>query len=261
MEQAELDALRPEVPEDLTVTLRPYQIDGFHFLTYLAVNRFGGILADDMGLGKTVQTITWVLWLRSQCTSGSVPPTVVVCPKSVLDVWAIEFKKAAPHIRVQVLHDKDELEVSQLHGAIDVLVMNYAQLRGTIEELKNITFLAAILDEGQQIKNPDSKAAKAARDLNAHNRLVLSGTPMENRLLDLWSLMTFATPGALGDRGYFHRSTSTVAMTRWHRAPLRPPASLHSAPHQGPGGPRPALPQRGKHALRDERCAGADVSR
>lgn len=123
--QVEL-GLRPEVPKDLTLTLRPYQVDGFHFLAYLAVNRFGGILADDMGLGKTVQTIAWVLWLRSQCTSGSVPPTVVVCPKSVLDVWAIEFKKAAPHIRVQVLHDKDELEVSQLHGAIDVLVMNYA---------------------------------------------------------------------------------------------------------------------------------------
>ncbi|MBL9144676.1 MAG: DEAD/DEAH box helicase [Verrucomicrobiaceae bacterium] len=200
--QVEL-SLRPEVPKDLSLTLRPYQVDGFHFLAYLAINRFGGILADDMGLGKTVQTITWVLWLRSQCTTSFIPPSVVVCPKSVLDVWAIEFKKAAPHIRVQVLHDKDELEVSQLHGAIDVLVMNYAQLRSTIEELKNITFLAAILDEGQQIKNPDSKAAKAARDLNAHNRLVLSGTPMENRLLDLWSLMSFATPGALGDRGYF----------------------------------------------------------
>lgn len=197
-------SLRPDVPKELALTLRSYQVDGFHFLAYLAVNRFGGILADDMGLGKTVQTITWVLWLRSRCT-GEVPPTVVVCPKSVLDVWAIEFKKAAPHIRVQVLHDKDELDITQLHGAIDVLVLNYAQLRGTIELLKTINFLAAILDEGQQIKNPDSKAAKAARELNAHNRLVLSGTPMENRLLDLWSLMAFATPGALGDRGYFSK--------------------------------------------------------
>jgi len=197
-------SLRPEVPPELTLTLRPYQIEGFHFLAYLSVNRFGGILADDMGLGKTVQTITWVLWLRGQCT-GAPPPAIVVCPKSVLDVWAIEFTKAAPHIRVQVLHDKDELDVTQLNGGIDVLVLNYAQLRGTIEALKPTTFLAAILDEGQQIKNPDSKAARAARDLNAHNRLVLSGTPMENRLLDLWSLMSFATPGALGDRSYFHK--------------------------------------------------------
>lgn len=193
---------RPDVPTDLAITLRSYQVDGFHFLSYLAINRFGGILADDMGLGKTVQTIAWVLWLRQQW-DGTPPPTIVVCPKSVLDVWAIEFRKAAPHMRVQVLHDKDELDMSQLTSGIDVLVLNYAQLRSTIDSLKNITFLAAILDEGQQIKNPDSKAARAAREVNAHNRLVLTGTPMENRLLDLWSLMAFATPGALGDRAYF----------------------------------------------------------
>jgi hypothetical protein len=195
---------RPEVPEQLTLTLRPYQVDGFHFLSYLAVNRFGGILADDMGLGKTVQTITWVLWLRS-LAEGRPQPALVVCPKSVLDVWAIEFRKAAPHIRVQVLHDKDELDVPYLREQVDVLVMNYAQLRGTIEPLKSITWIAAILDEGQQIKNPDSKAAIAARELVAHHRLVLTGTPMENRLLDLWSLMAFATPGALGERSYFQK--------------------------------------------------------
>ena len=86
------------------------------------MNRFGGILADDMGLGKTVQTITWVLWLRSQA-EGRPQPALVVCPKSVLDVWAIEFRKAAPHIRVQVLHDKDELDVPYLREQVDVLVM------------------------------------------------------------------------------------------------------------------------------------------
>ena len=197
---------KPEVPTSLSLTLRPYQVDGFHFLSYLTVNRFGGILADDMGLGKTVQTIAWVLWLRDRWTSSeAIPPTLVVCPKSVLDVWAQEFTKAARHVRVQVLHDRDELDVSALNGGVDVLVMNYAQLRSCIESLKNIHFLATILDEGQQIKNPDSKASKAARELRSHNRLVLTGTPLENRLLDLWSLMSFATPGALGDRGYFHK--------------------------------------------------------
>ena len=195
---------KPDVPEGLSITLRPYQIDGFHFLSYLTVNRFGGILADDMGLGKTVQTIAWVLWLRSRW-EGTPPPTLVVCPKSVLDVWAQEFVKAANHVRVQVLHDRDQLEISALNGGVDVLVMNYAQLRGCIDQLKHINFLATILDEGQQIKNPDSKASKAARELRSHNRLVLTGTPLENRLLDLWSLMSFATPGALGDRGYFHK--------------------------------------------------------
>ncbi len=196
-------ARRPDVPDQLCLTLRPYQVDGFHFLSYLTANHFGGILADDMGLGKTVQTIAWVLWLRDQHEGNPKPPVLVVCPKSVLDVWGAEFAKAAPQIRVQVLHDKDELDIALLHGTIDVLVINYAQLRSTIDQLKAVLFLATILDEGQQIKNPDSKAAMSARELVAQNRLVLTGTPMENRLLDLWSLMAFATPGALGDRKYF----------------------------------------------------------
>jgi hypothetical protein len=195
---------KPAVPDGLGVTLRPYQVDGYHFLSYLTINGFGGILADDMGLGKTVQTIGWLLWLRSQAAESL--PSIVVCPKSVLDVWAIELSRAAPGLRVQVLHDKDELDITRIGGEIDVLVLNYAQLRGCIHELGHITWLAAILDEGQQIKNPDSKAAKAARELKAHNRLVLTGTPLENRLLDLWSLMSFATPGALGDRKYFHKN-------------------------------------------------------
>lgn len=210
---AEIEA-RPPVPESLNATLRPYQIEGFHFLAYLTVNSIGGILADDMGLGKTLQSIAWILWLRGRAASDvtadstdttTVSPSLVVCPKSVLDVWAAELAKCAPHLRVQVLHEKDELDLEALRGKLDVLVLNYAQLRGTIDQLHTIQWLSVILDEGQQIKNPDSKAAKAARHLRAENRLVLTGTPLENRLLDLWSLMTFATPGALGDRAYFHR--------------------------------------------------------
>jgi len=207
---AELEA-RPPVPPNLNATLRPYQIDGYHFLAYLTLNSIGGILADDMGLGKTLQAIAWILWLRSRETSDvtsdshTASPALVVCPKSVLDVWADELAKCAPHLRVQVLHEKDQLDLDALRGHLDVLVLNYAQLRGSIDQLQTISWLAVILDEGQQIKNPDSKAAKASRQLRAANRLVLTGTPLENRLLDLWSLMTFATPGALGDRGYFHR--------------------------------------------------------
>lgn len=205
MESAKLD-VRPPVPEELKITLRPYQIEGYQFLTYLTSNRFGGILADDMGLGKTLQSITWVLWLRSRKKAdGPHLPVLVVCPKSVLDVWALEFNKAAPHMRVLVLHDRDLFDLSLVQNQIDVLVINYTQMRNVIEELSTIRWLAAILDEGQQIKNPDSQTARAARQLHADNRLVLTGTPLENRLLDLWSLMTFATPGALGERAYFHR--------------------------------------------------------
>jgi hypothetical protein len=203
MEKAKVDE-RPAVPETLGVTLRPYQEEGFHFLAYLSLNKFGGILADDMGLGKTIQSITWILWLRSRHRTAW--PCLVICPKSVLDVWATEFGKAAPTLRVQVLRDKEELDLMRLQSDFDVLVMNYAQMRGCIDLLNAMKWLAVILDEGQHIKNPDSKAAKAARQLQSENRLVLTGTPLENRLLDLWSLMTFATPGALGDRGYFTRN-------------------------------------------------------
>ena len=202
--QANLE-MRPEVSPNLGFTLRPYQVEGYHFLAYLAANGFGGILADDMGLGKTVQSIAWILWLRERNTAASGAPVLVVCPKSVLDVWATEFGKAAPSLRVVVLRERDELDMNRVRTGVDVLVVNYAQLRGCIADLGSMHWLAVILDEGQQIKNPDSKAARAARTLKSQNRLVLTGTPMENRLLDLWSLMTFATPGALGDRAYFQR--------------------------------------------------------
>lgn len=194
--------VRPDVPPGLNVNLRPYQVEGFHFLAYLATNQFGGILADDMGLGKTIQSLTWLLWMRDQWSENP-PPSLVVCPKSVLDVWGDEVVKAAPAIRVQVLRNKVELDTDRLGKDVDLLVINYSQLRTCAEELTEIEWLGIILDEGQQIKNPDSKAAKSARGLKAKNRLVLTGTPIENRLLDVWSLMGFAMPGILGDRKYF----------------------------------------------------------
>ncbi len=195
--------VRPALPEGLNVDLRPYQVEGFHFLAYLTANGFGGILADDMGLGKTVQSLAWILWLRSQAEEKDRLPTLVVCPKSVLDVWAGEVRKFASEIRVQVLRNKDELDMEKVGTEIDLLVVNYSQMRVNSEKLRAQRWQAVILDEGQQIKNPDSMAAKASRELVADNRLVLTGTPIENRLLDVWSLMGFAMPGVLGNRKYF----------------------------------------------------------
>ncbi len=196
--------VRPRLPKALDVSLRPYQIEGFHYLAYLSTNHFGGILADDMGLGKTVQGLAWLLWLRSRNGGeGAEKPSLVVCPKSVLDVWAGEVEKFAPGLRVQVLRNKVELDLDLLGSDIDLLVVNYSQLRVCAEKLTTVSWLAIILDEGQQIKNPDSKAAKVARQLQGENRLVLTGTPIENRLLDIWSLMAFSMPGVLGDRKYF----------------------------------------------------------
>ncbi len=205
--------VKPDVPNTLQATLRPYQIEGFHFLAYLAVNGFGGILADDMGLGKTIQSITYVLWLREDYLrrnkSGRkkvvVPPVLIVCPKSVLDVWAGETEKFAPGVRVLVIRNKEQAVVEDILANYDMVVINYAQLRVCGEQINAIKWLTVILDEGQQIKNPDSKAAKAAREITAYNRLVLSGTPIENRLLDMWSLMAFAMPGVLGSRAYFKK--------------------------------------------------------
>lgn len=191
----------PSVPSDLKLELRPYQVEGFHFLAYLSTNGFGGILADDMGLGKTVQAITWLLWLREN--EKRQRPALVVCPKSVLDVWANEVLKFSPDLRVQILRNKFELDMDRVREDVDVLVLNYSQLRVNSDHLTKQRWLAVILDEGQQIKNPDSKAAKAARNLESDNRLVLTGTPIENRLLDIWSLMAFAMPGVLGNRKYF----------------------------------------------------------
>lgn len=215
-------AVTPEPPANLQATLRPYQIEGFHFLSYLATNRFGGILADDMGLGKTVQSICWLLWLRS-LPGNHDRPVLVVCPKSVIDVWVAEVKKFAPVLKVKVLRagnddageNGDSSEVPEspaeplagMNGfaTADLVVMNYAQMRIHGDSLQQIRWLAIILDEGQQIKNPDSKAARVSRAIPADHRLVLTGTPIENRLLDLWSLMAFAMPGVLGPRAYFSK--------------------------------------------------------
>jgi hypothetical protein len=199
--------VNPDVPSTLNATLRPYQVDGFKFLAYLAVNNFGGILADDMGLGKTIQSLTYLLWLfeEHKKTNAQKKPALVVCPKSVLDVWASEANKFAPSLVVKILKNRDDINVDHIQNNIDMLVLNYAQLRVCGEELNGVKWLTIILDEGQQIKNPDSKAAKCARELDSQNRLVLTGTPIENRLLDMWSLMAFAMPGVLGSRAYFKK--------------------------------------------------------
>jgi SNF2 family DNA or RNA helicase len=200
----EVDA---ELPPTLNATLRPYQIEGFRFLAYLATNNFGGILADDMGLGKTIQSLTYILWLRNEGVKKKArkKPVLIVCPKSVLDVWVTEANKFAPELSVQILRNRDDINEDYFQNTLDMLVMNYAQLRVCGELLNKIQWLTVILDEGQQIKNPDSKAAKAARELDAGNRLVLTGTPIENRLMDMWSLMAFAMPGVLGSRAYFKK--------------------------------------------------------
>lgn len=194
----------PAVPPEIQATLRPYQIEGFHFLAYLTANRFGGILADDMGLGKTLQTLAWLLWARA--LAGQKPaPTLVVCPKSVMETWRSETARFAPVLKVTLWRGTDLEAFNAAVAEADLIVLNYAQLRGMADALTRVRWMAAILDEGQYIKNPDSQTAQLARALQAQYRLALSGTPIENRLMDLWSLMAFAMPGVLGQRAQFGR--------------------------------------------------------
>lgn len=198
----------PDLPAGIKGDLRPYQREGFHFLAYLAENRFGGILADDMGLGKTVQTLAWLCWLRDQwrARDGSpAPAALVVCPKSVMDNWRAEAIKFAPGIRVKTWSGQELESLPERLSEAELHVLNYTQLRLGGRRLGQARWLAAILDEGQYIKNPNSLTAQAARALRAEHKLVLSGTPIENRLLDLWSLMQFAMPGVLGPRAHFSK--------------------------------------------------------
>jgi hypothetical protein len=203
----------PDLPAGVTAQLRPYQLEGFHFLAYLSTNRFGGILADDMGLGKTLQTLAWLLWLREQHSLSRItdhgsltpPPSLVVCPKSVMDNWHAEAAHFTPGLRVRLWSSGELSALGDHLGEADLHVLNYSQLRLVGESLAPVRWLAVILDEGQYIKNPNSQTAQVARALRSEHRLVLTGTPIENRLLDLWSLMTFAMPGVLSSRAHFAR--------------------------------------------------------
>ncbi|MCC5021703.1 MAG: DEAD/DEAH box helicase [Candidatus Synoicihabitans palmerolidicus] len=172
----------------------------------MATLGLGGILADDMGLGKTVQTLAWLLWLleRQLATHSEGTPlpanlrVLVVCPKSVMANWENETARFAPSLQTARATPRRPLP-----DEADFLVVNYTQLRLRADDLRKQSWDAVILDEGQNIKNPGSATAKAAYSLHSRHRIVLSGTPIENRLLDLWSLFAFAQPRLLGSQTQF----------------------------------------------------------
>ena len=193
----------PPLPAGLRAELRPYQREGFHFLAHLSENHFGGVLADDMGLGKTLQALAWLLWLADRAAAARRPfRALVVCPKSVVFNWETETVRFAPGLTTARLTPR---AASPVPTGVRLVITNYAQLRLNAATLAAETWDAVILDEGQNIKNPASATAQAARALRAAHRLVLTGTPVENRLLDLWSLFAFAQPGLLGGQTAFKR--------------------------------------------------------
>ncbi len=197
----------PALPSGLHGTLRHYQEEGFHFLAHLAANGFGGILADDMGLGKTVQALVWLLHEAAAPHRPRPLRALVVCPKSVMHGWLVETERFAPVLAARLFTPEDTLEKIP-PGPPDgpaLLVANYTQLRNNAAWFKAHAWDAVILDEAQFIKNPLSQTALTARAIPAAHRLALTGTPVENRLLDLWSLFAFVQPGLLGPQAAFRR--------------------------------------------------------
>ncbi len=191
---------------ELESVLRPYQKDGVAWLHFLRTNGFGGILADEMGLGKTLQVLAHIAAMRNEVDAhaDSIPhsplrtPHLIVCPTSLVFNWAAEAAKFTPGLRVLALHG------AQRHGLFaqvlqhDIVITSYALLRRDAENYRAIEFDTVVLDEAQHIKNRQTQNAQAVKSIRARHRLVLTGTPMENSVLDLWSVFDFLMPGYLG---------------------------------------------------------------
>jgi hypothetical protein len=200
---ADFKGLKPmPLPSGVQAQLRPYQKAGFDFLCHLTRLRLGGILADDMGLGKTLQTLAWLAWLREQ--SKRPKPALVICPASVLHNWKREAARFTPELKVLVLESgAARHNLRQQIPQHDLIVTNYALLRRDLEALQKFEFRVIILDEAQFIKNPAAQVTQSVKQLQADLRLALTGTPLENRLLDLWSIVDFVQPSYLGSQNRF----------------------------------------------------------
>lgn len=201
----------PTVPPDLQATLRPYQERGFGWLTQMRQMGIGACLADDMGLGKTLQTIT--LWLHERQQMQVENPALLVCPTSVVGNWRHEIRRFAPNLRTLTHHGANRIQdVDALRAAItevDVVITSYAIMRRDREMLEQIDWSDMVLDEAQNIKNASTKQAQSARAIGADFKLALTGTPVENRLTELWSIFHFLNPGYLGSQRAFRSNFST----------------------------------------------------
>ncbi|HKQ69257.1 MAG TPA: SNF2-related protein [Polyangiaceae bacterium] len=202
-------ATKPKMPRGLRATLRPYQKLGLSWLQFIGALGAGGILADDMGLGKTIMTLAYLL--RRKQDEGPAP-SLVVCPTSVVGNWITEARRFTPRLRVQLLYGPSR--PSRLPEALarpealadgDVWLTTYALLRRDAKALASVRFRCVVLDEAQNIKNADSQTRRAAERLDASTRLALSGTPVENRLHELWSIASFVNPGMLGTSRAFEK--------------------------------------------------------
>ena len=187
-----------EIPKDLNATLRDYQVSGFEFFKTLSDYQFGGILADEMGLGKTIQTIAFLL-------SNKDKKSIVITPTALIYNWKNELEKFAPTLKVGLLHAaKSEREkILDNIDNYDVILTTYTTYKNDIDKYKNISFDYCIIDEAQNIKNPDAIITKAIKNVKAKVRFAITGTPIENNLMELWSIFDFIMPGYLYNKSKF----------------------------------------------------------
>ena len=187
-----------EIPKDLNATLRDYQVSGFEFFKTLSDYQFGGILADEMGLGKTIQTIAFLL-------SNKDKKSIVITPTALIYNWKNELEKFAPTLKVGLLHaaKSERGKILDNIDNYDVILTTYTTYKNDIDKYKNINFDYCIIDEAQNIKNPDAIITKAIKNVNAKVRFALTGTPIENNLMELWSIFDFIMPGYLYNKSKF----------------------------------------------------------
>ncbi|WP_158681626.1 DEAD/DEAH box helicase [Microbulbifer pacificus] len=194
-------------PKHLKATLRHYQREGLSWLVFLQRHSFGGILADDMGLGKTLQTLALVQYMKEHALLSR--PALVVAPTSLTGNWVREAAQFAPQLNVILIHGPDRAANFDEIEHSDLVITTYPLLVRDSDHYRNIPFSVTVLDEAQAIKNPSTKIAECVRTLRSDTRLCLSGTPLENHLGELWSLMDFALPGLLGGRKTFQQAYRT----------------------------------------------------
>ncbi|WP_068157309.1 SNF2-related protein [Rhodococcus phenolicus] len=187
---------KTRVPKALQATLRPYQLDGFRWLTFLWTHGLGGILADDMGLGKTLQSLALVCHARAKRPAD--PPVLIVAPTSVVSNWAAEARVFTPDLNVVAITEtsgKSGLQLVERLDGIDVVVTSYTLLRLDIDDYLDRDWSMLLLDEAQFVKNHRAKAYQCVRQIEAPLKVAITGTPMENNLMELWSLLSITAPG------------------------------------------------------------------
>ncbi|WP_369724358.1 SNF2-related protein [Bradyrhizobium sp. LLZ17] len=193
----------PELPPTFRATLRPYQAQGVAWLDLLRESGLGGILADDMGLGKTVQILALIALEKARGHLAN--PVLVVAPTSLMTNWVAEAQKFAPELKVLVLHGADRKHKFPTIAEHDLVLTTYPLIARDREILPAREWHMAVLDEAQTVKNPDAATTRFLRETKAQHRFCLTGTPMENHLGELWSIMSFVNPGFLGDKAAFAR--------------------------------------------------------